>query len=550
MPEQAHSPPAQGWTEARHSSSSSTSSSLKRRQEDGGSPEGSQSALNDLSRGGFPIYNKKRKNTTRACDACKKRKVKCDGMQPCERCVKGGGDCTYNVKYTRGVFVAPLRNENLQHELSSPAQSSQLARLMDAVAAVSKTEIPAMLADISKLDKALNNDNDAQLSPSSARVSDAQPADQEDEGESFLGGSSNLVYSHSAKAHLLDEVQVPASPRNVPEQSQHRPLISSSSLRFSPSSRDHFWFAERPVEEVDARLLALPSRKLALQLVEWYFDNSSPTYRILHRPTVEHWIDCGFYSTQSEFDPVSAVTTEPVPTTRRCECDAHHPNPFEDRSICALMFSVWAMGSRFPVGIKPGSKEGTLLQRRGEQYFSIAEKELQQEKSLIDRLTSLQAKFIMCQYLLTTSRVKASWDLLSSVKNMANNLDLNRRNFRLPSSPADSLYIELRKRAFWAIYTLDTYMCTMIGKSLMLSDEDITVGLPEPVGDLSEVGKPTQLHTPLEHAKLSRILRVALRKLYSDIPLKSEELVTVTGQLGKMLQDWEDGLPQLLRRES
>ncbi|KAG2175040.1 hypothetical protein INT43_006102, partial [Umbelopsis isabellina] len=37
----------------------------------------------------------KRAKTTRACDECRKRKVKCDGAQPCQRCSKNDIQCVF-----------------------------------------------------------------------------------------------------------------------------------------------------------------------------------------------------------------------------------------------------------------------------------------------------------------------------------------------------------------------------------------------------------------------------------------------------------------------
>uniref|UniRef100_A0A8H7N0W9 Zn(2)-C6 fungal-type domain-containing protein n=1 Tax=Bionectria ochroleuca TaxID=29856 RepID=A0A8H7N0W9_BIOOC len=44
----------------------------------------------------------KKKYVTRACDACKKRKSKCDGCEPCQRCIDSGLRCAYNSDYKRG----------------------------------------------------------------------------------------------------------------------------------------------------------------------------------------------------------------------------------------------------------------------------------------------------------------------------------------------------------------------------------------------------------------------------------------------------------------
>ncbi|CDO95548.1 unnamed protein product [Kluyveromyces dobzhanskii CBS 2104] len=45
----------------------------------------------------------KRRRVTRACDECRKKKVKCDGKQPCIHCTVYNYDCTYNQPTRRAV---------------------------------------------------------------------------------------------------------------------------------------------------------------------------------------------------------------------------------------------------------------------------------------------------------------------------------------------------------------------------------------------------------------------------------------------------------------
>ncbi|KAK9365565.1 fungal-specific transcription factor domain-containing protein [Lipomyces kononenkoae] len=403
--------------------------------------------------------------------------------------------------------------------------------------------------------------------------------------ESYLGGSSNLLFSHAAKVQLresgqdktsntrdavdykisISELAEPvdtASPTDCTDvEFEHTKRLPNVTDQVVGSSR--LWISEPTLSEIDPKILALPSKALAKQLVGWYFDNASPTYRILHRPAVEHWIECGFHADDAGFDvddyetnwldvraTPSNVKTASIVEERSIKRDLL----MKDRSINALIFSVWALGCQYPVGVLPYSKQKRMLQRKAEQFYLIAQNELKMMQSLVDRLTTLQAQFIMCQYLLTTSRVKSSWDLLASVKTMAYNLDLNRRNFGHWAAASstkynDKLYVELRKRAFWAIYTLDSYMCTMLGKTLMFAEEDITVGFPEPYADGGEVvdvtAKPSLVCTPIAHAKLSKVVRLALRRLYSDVHPNNQE--DIIDELGKMVRDWVEELPSFLR---
>lgn len=45
----------------------------------------------------------KRRRVTRACDECRKKKVKCDGKQPCIHCTVYNYDCTYNQPTRRAI---------------------------------------------------------------------------------------------------------------------------------------------------------------------------------------------------------------------------------------------------------------------------------------------------------------------------------------------------------------------------------------------------------------------------------------------------------------
>jgi hypothetical protein len=50
-----------------------------------------------------------RKGTRRACDPCSVRKVKCDGEQPCSRCVAASWDCTYLKTHGKSGPKGPRR---------------------------------------------------------------------------------------------------------------------------------------------------------------------------------------------------------------------------------------------------------------------------------------------------------------------------------------------------------------------------------------------------------------------------------------------------------
>lgn len=66
----------------------------------------------------------------RACDACHRRKVKCDGVNPCRNCASSQLSCTYNAipqkkgpKGSRAKVISELRETQRQTSLSAKVQS-------------------------------------------------------------------------------------------------------------------------------------------------------------------------------------------------------------------------------------------------------------------------------------------------------------------------------------------------------------------------------------------------------------------------------------------
>ena len=55
-------------------------------------PDGHEPSSSQASTSAAPVQ--KRRRVTRACDECRRKKIKCDGMQPCTHCtVYSYGEC-------------------------------------------------------------------------------------------------------------------------------------------------------------------------------------------------------------------------------------------------------------------------------------------------------------------------------------------------------------------------------------------------------------------------------------------------------------------------
>lgn len=65
----------------------------------------------------------KRRRVTRACDECRKKKVKCDGQQPCIHCTVYSYNCTYN-KPTKRTFTQKQQDSIIDSTTTDPTNNA------------------------------------------------------------------------------------------------------------------------------------------------------------------------------------------------------------------------------------------------------------------------------------------------------------------------------------------------------------------------------------------------------------------------------------------
>ncbi len=62
---------------------------------DGGGGGGGGGGASGSGAGGSGTFYRPTSRVSRACTACRRQKMRCDGMQPCKRCVRAGHECTF-----------------------------------------------------------------------------------------------------------------------------------------------------------------------------------------------------------------------------------------------------------------------------------------------------------------------------------------------------------------------------------------------------------------------------------------------------------------------
>ncbi|KAB5547355.1 fungal-specific transcription factor domain-containing protein [Coniochaeta sp. 2T2.1] len=481
---------------------------------------------------------RRRRRVTRACDECRRKKIKCDGKQPCENCTafNEAGECTFNKPSKR-------RRPVQLHQIETRLQTAEslLRRLMPH-------------CDLEK-DDALSRDlasflGRAPLQPSSTEVrpGDAQAlvgspepedasfiplierigeVDLNDDGEwDFHGRSSGATYfGHMTKNFpelLAYDSRIPFLPQ-APRPSMALPLgtvgdWSNFGLRTNPT------FYE------------LPPRQLARALCEYSFNCATCILRSVHVPSFYRMFD-------SIYDMPSQIYSG------------------EQRRFLGLLYAVLALGSMYDVDENDPSNPDhyAVAMDQGFKFYTSARLFLHDLTECRDMVT-LQALVFIIHFLQATSNLSECYTFVGIALRSALRMGLHRHLPHVHMTPIDD---ETRRRAFHVIQQMDIFLSTTIGLPLVLQDKDIDQPLPTEVND--EYITEREIQTPPPgthsffqafnaHAKLMRILAKVVQHLYPPNGTKMET-TNVTymisyariKEIEKDLHDWSEQLPAAWR---
>jgi hypothetical protein len=283
----------------------------------------------------------------------------------------------------------------------------------------------------------------------------------------------------------------------------------------------HGDFPQTKIHAADSSL-SLPTPERAAGLLERYFRFATPTYRFLHRPTLEDW-------------------TSQLLAGQRLSV----PKSASVLLVCAQSLLYTMAGDRYVDG--------------GDQELNTSRLYYQKAKSMLDQepgpatLASVQARLAMCLYLLSTFRINECRFCFSFASEILKSLGLHRKTST--SHKTDLIESESRKRTFWCAYVLDSYLSVMLGRPRLQRDEDADQPLPQNLDDqdMLSIESPGNLplHGNLEafvwHAELAKLMGRNNDLLYPLQPLSEEEVLVRTNEMIMALDHWRSALPEFLK---
>ncbi|KAL3419637.1 fungal specific transcription factor [Phlyctema vagabunda] len=503
----------------------------------------------------LPAPLQKRRRVTRACDECRRKKIKCCGKQPCTHCTVYSYDCTYDQPSNRRRNPAPqyiealetrlqraesllrtvlptvdLNDPNIDVAIQQRRQAVGVQEMQQQPPPAPPQGPPPTSAPHAGLHVPATDDPDAKLR---SMIETTGQLDLDERGHwDFHGGSSGAIFLKRMREQfgslLGTEPTMPFLPR-PPRPAAITPFLDS------PKSIS----VESPMDSGLPNTIDLPSRDQARTLCTNALNCACSLLRFVHQPT--------FYEV---FDRIYDVSPDNYGD--------------EENRFLPLLYVVLALGCMFTT--EPGEEDEPVHAiyknsiEQGLKYFRAA----RQMMDITDcrEITSLQAVLFMIMFLQSSANLSTCYSYIGIALRSALRMGLH-RNLPGNFSPIER---ETRKRVFYIIRKMDTYVSALLGFPQMLDNDDIDQELPLEVDD-EYITKDAVLPMPpgrisiYAAANAHTRLMVILSKVIKDIyPIKGLEQSLHGGNkasyvishakitdIEQELAEWLDKLPMALR---
>ncbi|KAK5218983.1 hypothetical protein LTR72_008165 [Exophiala xenobiotica] len=429
-------------------------------------PSSRLSQVSDISHEFDESTPRKRRKIALACNQCRARKTRCDGVKPvcgeCSQRVVNRSDpspCRYKKAQTDPEKEEYVRNLHLriqqlesQLKTSEPGDAGQPARLTMTpdsnnaahhVFANAATQPPAPGPTHAQF-------QEEEVSPVDAMGANStiEPADQGHDSR-YYGSSSTVSFMQQVYSTVLND----GASSNSASWSGNPPRQNAG------SNRDKFW-APQGLEQ-----LSLLPRPLMDRALNCYWDRIYHLYPFIHKPTFM----CA-YEQLWQANPSETELNTPEAGLGGSVEYGPHSTVFH----CALNVML-ALAMQFM---------DTPLddRRRLEDLFAKRARDLCHLDLLDDgSLAVIQTLLIMTQYLQSTPFPNRCWNCIGITCRLAQGLGLYVESPHAMKRMSP-LEVEMRRRVWYGCVTLDAVVSMTLGRPLMLSNSN-HIPLPQAVDD-------------------------------------------------------------------
>ncbi|KAI4273102.1 MAG: hypothetical protein LQ337_004865 [Flavoplaca oasis] len=499
----------------------------------------------------------KRRRIARACDVCRKKKIKCDGKIPaCTHCINYKTECIFtHVEKKRAPPKGAKYIEGLENRLGRMEALLKLSGLLNDED-VDRTDLSMLEKRLA--DKTIERPNGTTPPSDTPRLSVSQPRSTSGSNPSLQQANKLPSPQSSAASPALPQEEKPEEEVEALSDmmcslvtnncGETRYIGSSSGFSiFSPkgiqwinektgdnsfqemiskaAADDTKWVYWRPeiFSDMFARrtYMPLPPQHEALSLCKDFFDNFNCMFPLFHEPTFMHLVNRQY--------------------TRQ---------PYEGSGWWASFNIALAIAHRIRVmsNLVPQEEDNKAWM-----YLKNAMGVLTELTMRNLDLLSVQALLGMAMFLLGTPNPQPSFFLVAAAIRLANSIGLHKRGSGFNLNPVE---IEQRKRVFWIGYLLDKDICLRSGRPPAQDDDDMNVDLPsedpaDNIGNIPLADGKGKINLFRLMCSFAVIESKVYKQLYSTKASKQSDgaLLNTIGEIDKELEEWKDAIPIDIRPE-
>ncbi|KAI1325347.1 N-terminal binuclear Zn cluster-containing protein [Xylariaceae sp. FL0255] len=501
------------------------------------------------------VNDAKRRRIARACDMCRKKKIKCDGKLPsCTHCINYKTDCVFTqVEKKRSPPKGAKYIEGLENRLERMESLLRLSGLLgDDNESTDLATLEKRLAEKHEQSKAASHNSQAsasnptspshtasaadglESSPQSALTSpeptkerefkrDFTPPTEtrsEEEVATLSEMMCSLVTNQSGETRYIGSSSGFSifSPKGIQWVNERTGDSSFQAMLSDVSLDDHKWTYWKPeiFSDVFRRPIfrPLPPKAEALSLLKDYFENFNCILPLFHQPTFMHLVE-----------------------------KQYSPEPYEGSGWWASLNCVFAIAHRLRVmsHLVPAEED-----ERAWGYIKNAMGVFTELTMRNTDLLSVQAMLGIALFMQGTPNPQPSYALVAAAIRSSHSIGLHKRGTGFNLNPVE---IEQRKRVFWIAYMLDKDLCLRSGRPPAQDDDDMNVELPDAdpadhIGNIPLANGKGKMNLFRVMCELSVIQSKIYRRLYSTAATKSPdgELLHTIGELDKELEEWKDNI--------
>ncbi|KAJ5091490.1 hypothetical protein NUU61_006360 [Penicillium alfredii] len=440
-----------------------------------------------------------------ACDRCRSKKIRCDGVRPCcTQCANVGFECRTSDKLSRRAFPRGYTETLEERVRALETEVKDLKDLLDEKD--EKIDVLSRIHSFSPSQRAPSARSPSASTPVKAAGSDAAEGVIIVERASTSHPSQNCDNPFTGLSSTQGFVDVFTDKLISQGKSTSKLPTKALTALSAPISRGS-----------SDQAVKTPPRLVSDQLINIFFQEWAPLYPVVHRPTILKVYEQYLNSNESLQRDSLAMTQ------------------------LNLVFGIAALSSTSRTNQDPIFFEGNWATTLGS--FSA-------ETSV----ASLQC-FVLAQiYCMTKSDYRSLLRYRALAVDICHQLGLHQNQENVTANPLER---ETRKKVFWCQYVLDRFCSALTGLPVLLREDDVQTEYPVDVDDenVTETGflptlpgECTRISSALALFGVSRILNKALGDFF---PSKTgyDIYVSKVRLVARELDEWLQNLPPHLRLE-